>query len=290
MRLQNLAVWSWSSALLLLVLSGCGSTPSVGSQPLTQAQANDLKTVAPYLGSALVSGLRGGGKGVVGQTLKQSYLGGTCSVSAPANSDKDQDGIPVNFKASFQDCTEDKLLFIQVTNGNVSINDANDNDPQSGFTSKATDLRFDFYTNKGGGNKGPQLFRMVDNWEVTVGVTSASASVDYQFSVALTRFNNGAADKTWNGSLRFTGSYIPENDGNLDRFDAGTLNLRGTLALGEFVLNETVSDLKFNSSCTAGPIAGKIRFDDGLGNFLELTYTGCNSGTFTYNASGSGSF
>lgn len=191
---------------------------------------------------------------------------------------------PLASRAFNSSSTEDKLLFIQVTNGSVNINEANDNDPKSGFTSKATNLSFDFYANKGGGTKGNQLFHIVDNWDVTVGVTSTSASV------ALTSFSNGAQDKTWNGSLQFKGSYVPDNDGNLDNFDAGTVNLTGTLVLNDFALNETVTNLKFNSSCTAGAVGGKVRFDDGLGNFLELTYTGCNTGTFTYNASGSGAY
>lgn len=284
MKLRYLTVFG---GLALLGLSACSTTPVVGSKQLTQAQANDLKVMAPYLGSAMVGGLRGAGKVVATQSARQSIISGDCSVSL--GTDKDGDKIPVGYSASFKDCTEDKLLFIQVTNGSVNINDTDDNDPKSGFTSKAN-LRFDFYANKGGGNKGNQLFRIVDNWDVTVGVISTSASVDYKFSVALTSFNNGAQDKTWNGLLQFKGSYVPDNDGNLDNFDAGTVNLTGTLVLGDFALNETVTNLKFNSSCTAGPVSGKIRFDDGLGNFLELTYTGCNTGTFTYNASGSGTF
>jgi len=272
-----------------LALSACGTqTAKVGDKPLTQAQADNLKIVAPYLGSAMVSGIRGGGQGTASQSARQSFVSGTCSASVFTDNDKDK--IPVGYSATFKDCTEDKLLFIQVTNGSVNINDSNDSDPNSGFTSKASNLSFDFYERAAANTKGKQFFRIVDNWDVTVGVTSTSASVDCKFSLALTSFKNGVQDKTWNGSLDFKGSYVPKNDGNLDNFDAGTINLNGTLVLGDFALNETVTDLKFNASCTAGPVSGKIRFDDGLGNFLELTYTGCNTGTFTYNATGSGTF
>lgn len=277
------------SAVLVLALGACGGqNAKVGDKPLDQARAGDLKTVAPYLGSALVSGVRGAGQSAAAQGAKQSFVSGTCSATTFVDSDKDK--VPVGYSASFKDCTEDKLLFIQVTNGNLNINDSNDNDPKSGFTSQASNLAFDFYENKGGGTKGQQFFRIVDNWDLTVGVTSTSASVDYKFSVNLTSFKNGVQDKTWNGSLSFTGSYVPDNDGNLDNFDAGTINLAGTLVLGDFAINETVTDLKFNASCAAGPVSGKIRYDDGQGNFLELSYTGCNTGAFTYNATGSGTF
>jgi hypothetical protein len=48
--------------------------------------------------------------------------------------------------------------------------------------------------------------------------------------------------------------------------------------------------LTFDESCLAGPKGGSIRFEDGKGNFLEMTYTGCNTGTFSYNSSGTGTF
>jgi hypothetical protein len=268
-----------------LFLTACGSSPG---QPLDQQRADELKVVAPYLASSVVNGLRQSSS-PTSNLIGLSGVSGDCGPSVTTLSDQDSDSIPASYNATFKDCTEDKFFFIEVKNGNVTLSDADDTNPKSGLFSKGTDVRFDWYSKENNAPKD-KFVSILSNWDVDVAVTSSAASIDYGLSVELTTFRNNQADKTWQGSLEFTGSYAPLTDNDLNNFDAGTINVDGELTLGDFLVREKIINLTFDESCLAGPKGGSIRFEDGKGNFLEMTYTGCNTGTFSYNSSGMGTF
>jgi hypothetical protein len=274
---------------ILLFLAACGSAPRLGEQPLDQQRVDELKFVGPYLASSLVNGLRQNSSPST-SLLRPAQASGDCGPSIATLTDNDNDDIPASYNATFRDCTEVNALVAQIKNGNVTVTDADDNNPNSGLTSWAKDLRFDLYTVENNQPKD-KFLSILDNWDVTVNVTSSSASVDYFLSVGITSFKNNQVDKTWQGSLDFTGSYVAAPDNDLNNFDAGTINFDGQLILGNFVSRAKITNLVFDETCKEGPKGGTIRFDDGTrGNFFEITYTSCNKGTFTYNSSGAGTF
>lgn len=267
---------------ILLFLTACGSTPKVGDQPLTQQRAEELKFISRILASATVNGLRMDGQGAA---LRAQQASGNCGQAS--YTDADRDSIPVSYNSTFQDCTEDKFFWIEVKNGKVIVNDKDDNNPQSGFTSKAENLRIDYFSKTNTGQKNENWGRMVQNWDADVNVSSSQADGSFALTIDLTDVKE---NQSWRGSLDISGSYVPAADGDLNNFDAGKINFKGQLQLGDFVINKTITDLVFDETCLAGPKGGKIRYDDGGQNFFELTYTGCNTGTFTYNLAGSGTF
>lgn len=270
-----------SITALLVFLTACGSTPKIGDQPLTQQRADELKFIAPILARVTVNSLRVEGQST---TLRAQQASGNCGQASFTDADKDS--VPASLNSTYQDCTEDKFFWIEVKNGVVKVTDKDDTNPQSGFTSKAENLRIDYFGNNNG-QKGENWGRMVQNWDADVTVSSSQATGSFALTIDLTDVKQ---NKSWRGSLDLAGSYVPTDDDDLNNFDAGTINFKGQIQLGDFVLGKTITDLTFNESCQAGPTGGKIRYDDGGQNFFEVTYTGCNAGTFTYNTTGSGSF
>jgi hypothetical protein len=214
---------------------------------------------------------------------------GDCGPSMLGLTDADKDNIPASYEATYKDCTEDKFWWFEVKNGVASVKDTDDNNKDSGFTTGASNLRTDFFDKNSDGTQKNKTLSVLHNWDVTVSKSPSQASVDYNLSVDITGYKNNQIDKTWNGALNFTGFYVPAQDNDLNNFDAGTINFDGELKLGDFVVREKITNLTFDDVC-AGAKSGSIRFEDGRGNFFEMTYTGCGSGTYTYNSSGSGTF
>jgi hypothetical protein len=266
----------------LLFLAACGSTPTVGDQPLDQQRADELKFIAPILATATVNGLR---MDDATAALRSQQASGNCGQAD--FTDADDDSIPASYNSTFQDCTEDKFFWIEVKNGVVVVTDKDDTNPQSGFTSRATNLRIDYFSKNSQGQKDENWGRMVQNWDADVNVSQNQADGRFSLTIDLTDVRK---NQSWRGSLDVSGSYIPARDNDLNNFDAGTINFQGQLRLGDFALNKIITNLTFNETCQAGPVSGKVRYDDGGENFFEVTYTGCDEGTFTYNSSGAGTF
>jgi hypothetical protein len=281
---------------LLSVLAACNSTPAPGNKPMTQQTADQLELVAPGMANTLVNGLRERGQVGGSSDRARTQATGVCNVTGNI-ADNDKDGIAADVTTSFQDCTVDYLLFFTKKNGTASVKDGNDSDPNSGFTTKATNLKLD-YLRKNGSNPGNPFLTLLSNWDVTVATTASSVNLAYasDFAVSTYQGDSSTVDKTWKLGVNVNGSYVAASDGDPDNFDAGTVNLTGRVNYTDdkndlFVFNMTVTSLVFNESCAAGPVSGKVRFDDGTnGNFFEATYTGCNSGNFVYNNTGSGNF
>jgi hypothetical protein len=281
---------------LLSVLAACNTTPAPGNKPMTQQTADQLKLVAPGMANTLVNGLRERGQVGGSSDRARTQATGVCNVTGNI-ADNDKDGIAADVTTSFQDCTVDYLLFFTTKNGSVSVKDALDTDANSGFTTKATNLKLD-YRRRDGANPGNPFLTLLSNWDVTVSTTDTSVSLAYasDFAVSTYQGDSSTVDKTWKLGVNVNGSYVAASDGNPDNFDAGTVNLTGRVNYTDdkndlYVFNMTATNLAFTESCAAGPVSGKVRFDDGTNNnFLEAEYTACNKGTFTYNNSGSGSF
>jgi hypothetical protein len=270
-----------SLTALVIFLTACGGTPKIGDQPLTQQKAEELKFIAPLLASATVNSLR---QQTQAMTLSGQQASGNCGQASYTDADKDS--VPALYNSTFVDCTENKLIWIEVKNGVVNVADKDDNNPQSGFTSRATNLRVDYFANNSG-QKGENWGRVVQNWDANVDVSATGSRGSFVLKIDLT---NVKENKSWSGSLDIEGSYVPKADNDLNNFDAGTINFQGQIQLGDFVLGKTITNLTFDETCEAGPVSGKVRYDDGGQNFFEVTYTGCNKGTFSYNSTGSGTF
>ncbi len=282
----------------LALLAACNTTPAPGSKPMTQQTADGLKLVAPGAMSAMVNGIRERGKvgGSSAGVRPQAGPTGSCKVAGDL-ADNDNDGIPVSLNTTFADCTVDYLLFYLTKNGSVTANDANDNDPKSGFSTKATNLSL-VYKKRNGSAVGDPFLSSNTNWDVSLTATSSSYTLGYKFDTSLSNYKDGTAtvDKTWKMGLNISGNYTATADGNPDNFDAGVINLGGQLNFTDdksetFALNLTITNLTYTAACSAGPVSGTVKFDDGsAGNFLQVSYTGCNTGTLTYNTQGSTNF
>jgi hypothetical protein len=264
---------------------------------MTQQTADQLELVTPGMANTLVNGLRERGQVGGSKNSPRTQATGACNVTGNV-ADNDEDGIAADVTTSFQDCTVDYLLFFTTKNGSASVKDANDSDPNSGFTTKATNLKLD-YRRRDGPNPGNPFLTLLSNWDVTVSTTANSVSLGYtsDFAVSTYQGDSSNVDKTWKLGVTVNGGYVAASDGDPDNFDAGTVNLNGSVRYTDdkndlYVFNMTATNLVFNENCAAGPVSGKVRFDDGAanGNFFEATYTGCDDGTFVYNNTGSGNF
>jgi hypothetical protein len=281
------------------LLAACNQTQNPASKPMTQQTADGLKLVAPGVVASMVNGIRERGKagGSSVGARPQGGISGQCAVSANLT-DTDKDFIPVSFNASFTDCTVDYVLYFLTKNGTVSVNDTNDNDAKSGFTTKATNLNLTYKKKAAGNAVGNPFLSSNTNWDVALVASSNAYTLNYKFDTALSTYVDGTAtvDKTWKLGLGVNGNYTATADGNPDNFDAGVINLNGQISFTDdknevYTLNTTLTGLTYTAACVAGPVSGTVKFDDGTaGNFLQVTYTGCNTGTLTYNAQGSTNF
>jgi hypothetical protein len=280
-----------ASALAVSLLAACNATPPVGSKPMTQSTADGLKLVAPGMVSAVVNGMRERSQATLQANQVRTQDGGSCAVGGTIT-DADQDSIPVSFGAAFSNCTLDYVLFFAVKNGTVNISDGNDNDPNSGFSTRASNLSTVYYSKAAGNTLGNPFLGFNHSWDFNLINNAGNYTLAYTYNATLSTYvkNSNTVDKTWKLGLTTGGSYVPAADGNADKFDAGTVNFKGNITYTNDVnevwtLNVTFDSLTYNASCKAGPVSGKVRFDDGTNNnFLEAVYTGCNVGTLQFNA------
>jgi hypothetical protein len=286
------------SALGVSLLAACNTTPPVGNKPMTQSTADGLKLVAPGFISATVNGFRERDQAQQASERARIQAGPGCTFSASGNTtDADKDKVPVSLSAAYTNCALDYLAVYAVKNGSASIADDDDNNPKSGFTTKATNLGVTYYT-KNGSALGNPLLGFVNSWDFNLKNVNDNYTVAYKYDATLTTYvkDSSTVDKTFKLGLSANGSYVPTSDGDTDNFNAGTINFAGNITYTNdknevFVLNLTYTNLTFDAACKAGPTGGKVRFDDGTNNnFLEAVYTGCNTGTLQFNATAKTNF
>lgn len=289
---------------LALALAACGgqkpgsSTPAATPNALTRQEASHLKQVAPLMAGGLLSALRPGGallgappvfsmQGVPSvplsaQGVRAQNATGNCGPTE-LGADADGDGIPANLNYTY-DCTDDEGAYQVRITGSVQVKDANDNDPNSGFTSRAQNLKTEYVFRDP--QKGTSTsVSVTNNWTVTATVAGNTTSLAYD-----SRFDilNGfvASNNTATFALNFNATFVSDDDGTPDRYDSGTLNLSGRFsATGNgktYALNLSATDLHFSAACAFGPDRGQFKLDDGTNN-LSVNYAACNQYAFTYN-------
>jgi hypothetical protein len=277
----------------MVFLVACPQT----SQPMTASDAKTLKTVLPLALNGFANSVRSGGSSAAGTAsnsletfgLQPKSITGTCGSSA-AIVDADGDKIPNSFSYNY-DCTVTVGAgFTFKARGLVKSNDSNDNDGNSGYTTEGN-LRYDFiFTNTQ--TQETSGFAFVVQWNATATIATSGG---YTISTDQRLTFQPDTDKSQFG-YQLTANYLPDNDGNNLKFDAGKLNIVGSAnfsnAQGKFsILNLSVTNLHFGGTCPRAVDGGIIRLEDnsnlngGKNNLLELTATGCDVWSATYNGS-----
>jgi hypothetical protein len=281
------------------LLAACGQvSPPVGNKTLTQETAKQLEQLTPGMTSTLVNSLRERGKigGASREITTTAAPTGKCEVSANLV-DNDKDTIPASLSSNFQDCTIDYFFFYAVKNGTVSVNDADDNNKDSGFSARANAFKIDYKAKTFSGEIGNSFLTLLSNWDINLTTTSSSTTLGVRFDTSVTTYkpDSSIADKTWKLGLGLNGNYVAAADNDLDNFDAGTVNLSGNVIYTDdkaevYAFNFAASNLVFNEGCAAGPVSGTVTFDDTKGNTFDAVYTSCNKGNFVYKGTKSGDF
>ena len=218
--------------------------------------------------------------------LKPQAVSGTCGPTTPPT-DADNDKIPANFTYTY-DCTVTVGAgFTFKANGPLTIVDANDNDPQSGYTTNGT-IRYDFiFTNTNTGQSSS--FSFIAKWNATA---SFGLAVAYNF-VTDQRVTFQPETTRSEFSYTLTANYLPDA-GTASKFEAGTINFDGRVAYsdanGKFSnFSLTTTDLHFGNACPRGVDRGTIRSQDqsniggNKNNVFELQATACDTWTAKYN-------
>jgi hypothetical protein len=286
-------IFTFLIPLGLVFLVACPQT----SQPMTASDAKALKTVLPLALNGFANSVRSGGSSAAGTAsealkpfgLQPKAVTGTCGSSA-AITDVDGDKIPSSFSYTY-DCTVTVGAgFTFKAKGLVKSNDSNDNDGNSGYTTEGN-LRYDFvFTNTQ--TQETTGFAFVVQWNATATIATSGG---YSISTDQRLTFQPDTDKSQFG-YQLTATYLPDSDGNNLKFDAGKLNIVGSAnfsnAQGKFsVLNLNVSNLHFGGLCPRAVDSGIVRLEDtsnlngGKNNVLELTATGCDAWSATYNGS-----
>jgi archaellin len=302
---------------VLALLSAC---PQIQPQanPLTVEDAKNLKTIAPLAMNGFANSVRSGGSAAAGtakfgmqpqttamglqpQTtamglqpqaalgLRPQNVTGNCGPNTTPT-DADNDKIPANFSYIY-DCTVTiGAGFKFLAKGQLSTTDASDQDANSGYSSTGN-IRYDFiFTNTE--TKETSSFSFVVQWTasaVLAGNGGYTINTDQRITF------QPDSDKS-QFAYQLSATYTPDNDGNTQKFDAGTINLLGSAnfrdAKGRFsIFNLSATNLHFGNSCPRAIDSGSLRIEDSsnLGanknNVLLLTANGCDLWSATYNGS-----
>jgi hypothetical protein len=212
----------------------------------------------------------------------------------PTVVDQDGDGIPNNFDYPLN-CVVKTAGGSFSYKGNIFYNDTNDNDANSGYTAKVTDLIFQV-------NSGTSIARLTTNYTVTVGsFANGKYIVKQDF-----RYSAYAKDDDFEGTI----AYAYTSDLNYtpapsivasNRFQKGTVDFTSTFRFlvdippEKFVINMTykAENLKVDRlACGTAKMVngGIVRISDGKGNVLVWTIqdisgdgNACGEGVWTYN-------
>ncbi len=301
-----------TTVLFALVLAACNTTPALTPSVMSKDDARNLKTIAPLAMNGLANSIRQGGSSVVanglqagpavaamfgspfaaqplsGSSLAPQSTTGNCGVSGTVT-DADGDKVPASFNYTY-DCTVVfSPSFTFKAKGTASAADANDTDATSGYTANG-EIRYDFILTNTTTSE-VSSFAFIAKWNA-----AATISANGAYKVTTDQRVIFQPDTTKNEfSYSLTANYTPDNDGNPQKFDAGTINFDGQVAymdankkLSRFRLGS--SDLHFGASCPRGVDRGTVRSEDesningSKNNVFELKATGCDTWTATYNS------
>jgi hypothetical protein len=262
------------------------------ANPLTQQDAKNLKTIVPLAMNGLANAVRGGGSTAAGSAtfgLRPQSVTGNCGPSL-VPTDADNDKIPANFSYTY-DCTVTiGAGFKFVAKGSLSSKDADDTNPNSGYSTDGN-IRYDFiFTNTE--TSQSSSFSFVVQWTANAILLATGG---YNISTDQRIVFQPDTDKS-QFAYQLNVAYSPDNDGNALKFDAGTINLSGSAnfrdASGRFsVFNLSATNLHFGTACPRAIDSGSLRVEDlsNIGtnktNVLLLTATGCDLWNASYNGS-----
>lgn len=294
------------SLLLIGLLSACGRPPQavnvptpkpkVGDVLLTEQYAADnLKDYSMWLASTVVNSIRGS----VFEKVPESVPGGLMAQQSSSvcgfepgkfndYQDNDGDGVEANFRRTFVNCEQDKGNYIELKNGQIWIQDADDKKAESGFKSVATDLTFDFFDKFSSVQRDQQL-KLQDTWEFTIEKSEGkSGSLAYVLTLVGTGYENNSALTAVKGTLALAGEYtaVADSNGSFDSndYDNGIIdNASGELIMnGAAAFNATLEALTFSDSCQATPVSGAMILGDGTNTF-RIDFDGCEAMTYSLN-------
>lgn len=290
------------SIFFISLLSACGrapqTTPKVGNTPLTQQYASDnLKDYSKWLANTVVNSIRSSAfekelepKPIRGNLTAQQESS-VCGFEEDTYKDNDNDGdsVQANFQTTFVSCLQDKGTYYEIKNGQIWIEDADDNEVESGMRSRATDLIFDFYNRGETGSQDSQQLRLEDTWDVTVLKNSNRGSLSYTLTMTATDYRRDVPASV-KGVLTVAGVYeaLADKDSVFDNNDYDNAVIES--ASGELLINDkaafsvTLENLQFAETCLATPVGGKFKLSDNSNTFT-LEFAGCETVTYTYNGS-----
>jgi hypothetical protein len=290
------------SFLLIGLLSACGrapqtpvnvpAKPEVGAVPLTeQYAAATLKDYSRWLASTVVNSIRGSAfekiASVNPANLTAQQVSSVCGFESETyqDVDQDEDSIQATFETTFVECLQDKGSYYEVKNGQISIQDSDDNDAESGFSSRATNLTFEFYERGQEGTQDSKQLTLQDNWDFSLLKEGKTGSLAYVLTMIATDHKGSGA--TTKGRLALAGEYQVLADANgFDRNDYDNAVIKS--ASGDLVINDnaaftvTTENLQFSDTCLATPLAGKLTLSDNTHTF-SLEFAGCETVNYSYN-------
>jgi hypothetical protein len=289
------------SIFLISLLSACGRAPQevpqpkIGDTALTQQYAGDnLKDYSKWLASTVVNSIRGSAFEEVAEvdSLKSKLLAqqadSVCGFE-PTNDpeefkDADLDKVMKIFQRTFVNCEQDKGSHIEIKNGQIWIEDSNDDDAESGLRSRAVDLTFDFLDKF---NNRAQQLKFQDTWDFTILKDSNRGSLSYALTMIATDYQR-ASETSVRGQLSLTGVYeaVADKNGGFDKNDYDNAVISN--ASGELLVNDkdafgvTLENLQFSETCLATPVSGKLSLSDNTNVFI-VEFAGCEAATYSYN-------
>jgi hypothetical protein len=289
--MKALFVQTLAIGLMVTALSACNT--SGVSDGIDAGNAKSLQSLSPTLMQQSLRVFHGNGAsafqaakdafnlasrqsgvGTRGRLFTQSVdlmAGDACTVPNDST-DADQDGYPASLSYTF-DCSKNGDTLI----GKLEIKDADDNDPESGFSLKFADFK---------------LVTTKDKVTSTITfdldtATNNSSSGSY---VASQKFNLGLKSGKDSYALDFSSSisYKPDGDSDSDDFDSGKVNFSTSLGLTENTTKEsfgiTGKDLHISDTCTSDDLVDSGSLDLKSGSdTLKLEITGCGTGNWSLN-------
>lgn len=318
---MNKTVLRLAGLTLLGLLAACGTqsqTPNTltqaDAQALSEAAQGDLQLTGALLGDASAGALSAQG-GVdsleanaqtwglprrinlilraVGVLYLPAMGSGNCTISTTPSPlvDADDDGVPASATTTYS-CTYTSPGGISYSlNGSISLQDTNDNQPFSGYGVTFSNFRSRVSSDNRSVERTLNGSYSIDKQDAAL----FKIGKNYTHSVTRTIFNN-----TYTGSLVFNVSktYAPDNDGNSNPWDAGTITVdkaspgSATWTRGNNTRNliwYTDPSLHWNRAACQNPLGRLMNFDSGAKEYVYTSPAGEKS-TLRFAFSGCGQF
>jgi hypothetical protein len=242
--------------------------------PLSQM----LVSAFPQLGKPQLAAAMNKALAPANRLSAQATAGGCSSGSIDApisrSNDADDDGIPVEVLVTFNNCALNLgETPVPVLNGAIYIKDGNDSNANSSFlvivdldVRSGSDLLelglgFDYTAPSVAG--GAHGFNFVVSLAETTGGVRSSSGISFNSTFQPT---GGGTDPFGNGTLNFTGTYVETEGSTTYSFTMTGTNLGVTTACPDFN-------------------AGSLRIAD-TDSFFQINYTGCGTGNYTGDITG----